>query len=183
MDIELFFDVPGAANPFQAARPIGLKIAQQLFELPFVPAGDVVLPDLTIPAADNRSLAHRNTYRDRFTLLLPSGQGFARAIMRTPRPPNAQFNQARIDKVPLWYYILQEAQEAHAGKLGWVGGTIVAGTLIRLLVLDEMSVWHYPQWEPMFGQDGNAYTLGHLLKWTRDNEQDVGFWADLRCPA
>lgn len=182
IDIELFFDVPGATNAFQVARPIGLTIAQQLFDLPFFGQGDVILPDLTIPSADNRSLAHRNIYRDRFTLLLPSGQQFANAMLRTPLMPNAQFQQAGIDKIPLWYYLLQESDEVHGGKLGWVGGTIVAGTLLRLLVLDEMSVWHQPSWQPIFGDDGDAYTLGHLAKWTRDSHNNIPFWPDLRCP-
>lgn len=181
MDFDHFLEVPGSTNASQTARPIGLKIAQQLFALPFVGPGNVTHPDLTIPAADNRSLIHRNIYRDRFTLLLPSGQQFAQAIMRSPLSPDNAFQQARLDKIPLFYYLLQEAQ-TKSGKLGWVGGTIVAGTIIRLLALDEMSVWHHPTWEPLYGADGNAYTLGHLAKWTADSHSNISFWSDLQCP-
>ncbi|MGB8529200.1 MAG: peroxidase family protein [Rhodoplanes sp.] len=181
IDLELFFDIPGSAKKFQPARRIGLKIAKQLFDLPFVGSGDTVLDDLTIKERDNKSLAHRNIYRDRFTLLLPSGQQVARAMGKSPLEPNKAFKDARIDKVPLWYYILQEG-EAHNGKLGWVGGTIVAAVLIRLLVEDRVSVWHHPEWKPVFGADAKPYTLGHLLKWTRENRGKIDFWGDLKCP-
>lgn len=181
MDCDLFFSVPGGGAP-QMARPIGTNIAQALFALPFVTpmtgsGGVVIRPD------EQKSLPHRNVFRDRFTFELPSGRQFADAIGKPFVPPNQTAAAQGITKTPLWYYILQEAEERHGGKLGWVGGTIVAGTLIRLLVVDEMSVWHRPQWKPKFGVAADdAFTLGHICRWVADNEPTIDFWDALRCP-
>lgn len=181
VDLDMFFSVPGAAAP-QMARPIGTKIAEPLFRLPFVsPMADP--PGLVIRPQDQVSLPHRNVIRDRFTFELASGRQFAAAVGKPRVPPNAAAVHEGITKAPLWYYILQEAEERHHGRLGWVGGTIVAGTLIRLLVLDDMSVWHHPNWTPKFGVGADGgYSLGHLSAWVAANRSTIDFWDALRCP-
>ncbi|MDJ0638599.1 MAG: heme peroxidase family protein [Paracoccaceae bacterium] len=47
-----------------------------------------------------------------------------------------------IDKTPLWYYILKEAEVTDGDTLGPLGSRIVAETLVGLIVEDDQSYWH-----------------------------------------
>ena len=183
IDPALFFTVPGAPPP-QTARPIGIKLAEELFDLPFARSTAAVMGEggLEIPAEELSSLAHRNIYRDRFTYELASGQQAAAAMHFTPIDRNQQTRDAGLDKIPLWYYCLQEAAEQGNGKLGQVGGTLVATVLLRLLRDDKGSVWHRHDWKPVFGAAGGGYSFGHMAAWVDDNRGKVSFWEDLICP-
>ena len=46
-------------------------------------------------------------------------------------------------QTPLWFYVLAEAEE-HDGKLGPVGGTLVAGTLLNILRREGSSIANNP---------------------------------------
>ena len=100
----------------------------------------------------------------------------------TPIDRNQQTRDAGLDKIPLWYYCLQEAAEQGNGKLGQVGGTLVATVLLRLLRDDKGSVWHRHDWKPVFGAAGGGYSFGHMAAWVDDNRGKVSFWEDLICP-
>jgi hypothetical protein len=69
--------------------------------------------------------------------------------------------------VPLWYYLLQEAEMLYKGeRLGPVGGRIVAEMLVGLLQRDPHSylsldaAWKPPPIAPMIGQ----FTIVDLLR-------------------
>ena len=131
------FDLPGNAK-FQKARPIGRKLAGSIFNLHFI-GEPLKIAGCALSLEDSRKLPHRNIFRDRMTLELASGQQMAR-LMHVPEiAAPKELTKHGITKTPLWYYCLQEA-ESHGGKLGPVGGTIVAGTLMRLLALDPESL-------------------------------------------
>ena len=113
---------------------------------------------------------------------LASGQQAAGALGFTPLDRDEATRTAGIDKIPLWYYCLQEAQESGTGKLGQVGGTIVATVLARLPVLGPTSIWHKPGWAPSFGAQNGEFSIGHMAKWVEDNHGDIDFWEELYCP-
>lgn len=140
LDWPYYFDL-GSDN-LQFCRNIDSLISETLFELPFVnrQQGGLV------------SLPERNMRRAR-TLQLPAGQDVAQAMGITPLT-NADMGVASIrglgNKVPLWYYILKEAEMLASGRhLGPVGGRIVAETLVALsevvqsmfLLPEEMADW------------------------------------------
>lgn len=185
IDFAYFFDGPdGAAH--QTARPIGTKLGTELFELP----DSIAMPKevegdngLVIPGKEVISLAHRNIYRDRFSFGLASGQQVAGALGLTPIDRNEATKMAGLDKIPLWYYCLQEAEERHEGKLGETGGTIVATVILRLLVEDPTSIWYNPDFSPkFFGAEKGKFSIGHMAKWVGDTREEIGFWKDLCCP-
>ena len=88
---------------------------------------------------------------------------------------------AGLDKIPLWYYCLQEAEETARGKLGQVGGRIVATVLMRLLKNDPNSIWHHPDFTPCFGNNGEDFGMGHVADFVDDEWGSVKFRDDLTC--
>ena len=58
-----------------------------------------------------------------------------------PIPTHQRVQNAGLTgHTPLWFYILAEAESGdgkEAGKLGKVGGSIVAGTIVNLLIKGE----------------------------------------------
>jgi hypothetical protein len=132
----------------QKARPVGTTVAASLFELPFVRHG-FTMPDgteVTLPQAQKLPL--RNILRDRFALHIANGQRLAGLLGHAPVPVPQTLADVGITKTPLWFYALQEADEA-GGKLDKVGGTIVASVLWRLLRCDESSYVHIDGFRPL----------------------------------
>ncbi len=107
------------------AKAIDTVLPQALKNLPFIGDG--------IP-----NLAARNMIRGQLTFLLPSGETVAKELGGTPIEKHPLIQQCGLEQTPLWFYVLAEA-EAAGGKLGQVGGQIVAGTLLRLILADETS--------------------------------------------
>ena len=74
------------------------------------------------------------------------------------------------DRMPLWYYILLEAQTRNAGlALGPVGGRIAAEVLIGLLFGDPSSYLRMrPAWRPTAGRFGaqadGTFAMTDLLR-------------------
>ena len=118
-------------------------MAPELLELPFVPADGV------------RSLATRNLLRGN-SFRLPAGEAVAQAMERPESEiehvmdrVRERSNDAITAGVPLWFYVLMEAEvigrgryggQADAGEgLGPVGARIVAEVLIGLIELDPRS--------------------------------------------
>jgi len=174
------FDFPGNAT-FQKARPIGRKMAGSIFILPFI--GDpLTIGHHTIDAEQARKLPLRNLLRDRFALELASGQQMARKMGVPEIPAPKELRDHGITKTPLWYYCLQEA-ESHGGKLGPVGGTIVATTLLRLLYLDPESVvcsaHDFTPWTELGASKDGNYSTGHMLKFVEENRSTIAHAGDL----
>ncbi len=109
-----------------------------------------------------KHLAVRNLLRG-YLLSIPTGQHIADA-MGVARLSSAELQQNNsqavndalaaggfLDRTPLWYYILKEAEvRADGNALGEVGGRIVAETLIGLLKADANSFIN-ASWTPASG--------------------------------
>jgi hypothetical protein len=158
------FDLPGNAK-FQRARPVSRKLAGSIFSLPFI-NDPLTIAGRPLSLEDSRKLPHRNIFRDRMTLELASGQQMARLMHVAEIPAPEELTDHGISKTPLWCYCLHEA-ESHGGKLGPVGGTIVAGTLLRLLALDPdsllCSAHDFQPWTTLGASKSGNFSLGHML--------------------
>jgi Animal haem peroxidase len=118
--------------PVNVHRRIDTFLADDLFQLPAVPfaiAGGPV------------TLAERNLIRGKH-YGLPDGQAVARRLGFRPltnRPIGLGLEWR--GRAPLWFYVLAEADVQQDGKrLGRVGGTIVADTIVGLLRRDPNSI-------------------------------------------
>lgn len=152
-----FFNLEGSSA--QLARPIDTFLDPQLFQLPFTPAGDEQLLPL------------RNLIRSERVYRVPHAGAVANALglpLDISTPADAQLAAAGISNVadaPLWFYVLGEADKA-GGKLGKIGGLLVAWTLLRLLRCDPHSYVNAPgSWKPVLkaGAPG-SFSMADLLK-------------------
>ncbi|MEZ4427148.1 MAG: peroxidase family protein [Nannocystaceae bacterium] len=154
VDWRRFFALQGSAP--QLARPIDTFLDAQLFQLPF--------------AADEPSLALRNLMRSTLTYRVASAEQ-ASAVLGLP----LTLSQAGTDQLklaglpgpygtPLWFYVLAEAA-ASGGKLGPIGGLLVAWTLLNMLRCDRSSYVHEATpWKPvMLVSSPGAFTMADLL--------------------
>lgn len=173
--------------PLNIAEQIDTKLPQELLQLsPKVKEGN----------KDGRasSLAALDLFRGR-RFGLPTGQAIAEKIygksgaglsakqigdlimLKEIRPEDETPEQAQKIKerlrdvfskeTPLWFYILAEAEIQNDGKLGDVGGRIVAETLIQLLYNSEHSILREKKWER--GEDfllegGETFGVADMLK-------------------
>ena len=178
IEMRMFFDVAGTKA--QRALPVGTRMAETLFELP----DNIVGEGLTwgnhhIPVEQAKKLGLRNILRDRTALQVASGQQMADKLGIDRLPTPKALEDHHIDKTPLWFYCLQEAEGK--GKLTGVGGSIVASVIIRLLKLDPESVWHVPDFEPWHGFGGKDCTMGSVMKWVEDHRDHTPQRKDLWC--
>ena len=82
-----------------------------------------------------------------------TGEEVATLIGETPLTPDKLgAGSAFTGKTPLWYYILKEAELEDKGKLGKVGSTIVAETMVGLIRFSDFSILAPPEWHPLFGR-------------------------------
>lgn len=112
----------------QRSRPINTRIVADL----------IALPETIVP--DTPNLAERNMIRGQHTFCLPTGEALAQACgwdVLDPHPDVADLGLT--GQTPLWFYILWEA-ECIGGKLGQLGGTLVAGTILNLMLRDPDSI-------------------------------------------
>jgi len=118
LDFDRFF-----GSTAQRARPIDTNIPAALLKLPEAVVGD-----------GEANLALRNMDRGQLTFDLPSGERMAEYMGFDPIDSDKRVVEAGLSgNTPLWYYILSEA-EHHSGKLGPVGGSLVAGVLLNLML-------------------------------------------------
>ena len=128
IEMRMYFDVAGTKA--QRALPVGTKMAATLFELPDNIVGDGLdWGGFHIPVEQAKKLGLRNILRDRTALQVASGQHMAAKLGLDPLHPPQALKDHHIDKIPLWFYCLQEAEEKGKGKLTGVGGSIVASVL------------------------------------------------------
>lgn len=164
---ENFLPFSNAADP-QTAMPIDTALA-----LPLLPKEEDIMA----------RLAQRNLLRG-YLLNLPTGQSVARAIggdaavlgrdaiLRAANPTDWQILQAYpflLERTPLWYYILIEAKHQKNGeRLGLVGSTIVAETIIGLIRQSQDSILQDPHWRSTLGagfpSDRTQLQLRHLIE-------------------
>ena len=143
IDWNLF--VPTRTRSAQSSYKIDGSLTHSLSLLP--------LPTTGIGPAN---LALRNLLRGQ-QLGLPSGQDVARAMGVTPLPDDqiligaatgdpsdqrsiTEISSAFAGSAPLWVYVLAEAGRNPSGRLGPVGGRLVAETVVGLLASDPTSI-------------------------------------------
>jgi hypothetical protein len=143
------------------ARPIGTALA------PPPGPGDAGVREWFAAAA-------RRTLRRGHQLGLPSGQAVAARLGATPLTPaelaraggpavrDAVVRGGFLERTPLWFYVLAEAEVRAGGRtLGEVGSRILAGTVVGLLRRDPTSYLHVAGWTPCAGvrlPDGTPIT-------------------------
>ena len=178
-DIEMaqFFDVRGSRA--QKALPVGTEMAETLFKLPDIIVGKPLnWGEFEIPVRQAKKLALRNILRDRTTMHLTSGQQAARHLGFDPLLAPQELRDHGIDKTPLWFYCLQEAQQLGVGRLTNVGGSVVASVIIRLLKLDPTSVLNTPDFQPWSGF-GRTFSMDNLMKYVEENRDAIPQRKDL----
>jgi hypothetical protein len=165
VDWRYFFEVDNSLQP-QKARKIDTWMAHEFFDLPFVPK----------QAKDRgeNSLAFRNLLRGTVSYSLPSGEAVAEAFGVKAIDLHEKVKAAGLTETPLWFYCLAEA-ESYGGKLGPVGGRIVAMTLLRILKEDPESYVNAPKpWKPyLFANEitkRDHYTMADVVKFVQKHE-------------
>jgi len=166
VDWHELFDTP-EGRQVQRADRLNTSMAPELLELPFVPADGV------------RSLATRNLLRGN-SFRLPAAEAVAQAMERPESEiehvmdrVRERSNDAITAGVPLWFYVLMEAEvigrgryggQADAGEgLGPVGARIVAEVLIGLIELDPRSyLGSNRNWRPDPAHDGVGKMLASV---------------------
>ena len=73
---------------------------------------------------------------------------------------------------PLWFYILREA-ELNGGRLGAVGGRIVAEVFHRAMEGSRTSIVREPHWRPSFGPDPDTFRMTDLLLFAFEGKADL----------
>jgi hypothetical protein len=164
----------GSSIPDHFARKIDTRLAPPLKAM--VNQGNNE-PDAQIKAI-LKSLARRNLLRG-YLLSLPTGQSVARKLGIKPLGPEElqqgnsdTLNQVLkehgfLDRTPLWFYILKEAEvKANGNSLGPVGSLIVCETIIGQLWHDPASYLNQAGgWDP---SKGARLLNGDLIVTMRD---------------
>jgi Animal haem peroxidase len=73
---------------------------------------------------------------------------------------------------PLWFYILREA-ELGGGRLGAVGGRIVAEVFHRAMEGSRISIVREPSWRPSLGPDRDTFRMVDLLLFAFEGKADL----------
>jgi hypothetical protein len=159
VDWSFFFESGDQAN-MQVARKIDSHLSLGTFHLPG--EADVM-----------RNLALRNLRRGK-RLGLPSGQRVARAMGIEPLTDDQLQIVGISDQfkgnAPLWFYVLKEAELLGQGKLGPVGGRIVAEVLLGLLKGDPFSYINVePNWTPRRGGlvEADDFAMPDLIRFVQ----------------
>jgi hypothetical protein len=146
--------------PDRFARRIDTRIAPPLGEM-FNAGEDPALSETVKGLL--KHLARRNLLRG-YRLAAPTGQAVATALGVEPltraelergssdRITGALERGGMVDRTPLWFYVLKEAEVREGGRtLGEVGSRIVAETLIGQVRQDPTSYVHRSGWGPAQG--------------------------------
>jgi hypothetical protein len=171
-----------APIPPDGLRNVAKRIDTLLVDpLDHLPAGTFAGREHNLAIDDiQRNLAFRNLTRANM-VRLASGQQMAHMFgaklltgaeilngdgtgvdLTAPDRLNQAQQDALVASTPLWFYILREA-EINGGKLGPVGGRIVAEVFHRTMEVSTYSIVRDPQWRPTFGPDSNTFRMVDLL--------------------
>lgn len=174
-----FFGTDAQPAP-NKARKIDTRVALSMGQLPGAPR--------TPPNSLFTVLSARNLVRG-LALRVPTGQYVAKRMKMTllseeqllsspvenPTPEQqAQHQRTKdllqssngllLEKTPLWYYVLKEAEVLHDGnQMGPVGGRIIAEVFMRLLAETEESFVNAEGWKPRFGVQGSEAELSFKI--------------------
>lgn len=133
-----------------------------------------------------RNLAFRNLTRATM-VRLATGQQMAKLLGATPLTAKqilngnggaalAGLSDEQLAEVsvntPLWFYVLREA-ELNDGKLGAVGGRIVAEVFHRAMEGSRTSIVRDPSWRPSLGQDRHTFRMTDLLLFAFEGKADL----------
>ena len=175
--------------PSDGLRNIAKRIDTLLVNpLDHLPAGTFGGREQDLATDDiQRNLAFRNLARANM-VRLASGQQMAElfgvtpltaaeiltgdgtgANLTAPDQLDQQQRDALVASTPLWFYILREA-ELNRGKLGAVGGRIVAEVFHRAMEVSTYSIVRDPQWRPTFGPDSTTFRMVNLLLFAFNND-------------
>jgi len=156
-------------------RPIDTHLTNPLATLPLGSFGARLDP--TRPPDIQRNLAFRNLLRARM-VGLATGQETAAHLQGlgldvTPLTPaqivgdvgglSDELRDELTTATPLWFYVLREA-ELNGGRLGAVGGRIVAETFHRAMEGSRISILRDPYFRPSLGPDAGTFRMTDLLK-------------------
>ncbi|TIC85771.1 peroxidase [Nocardioides sp. GY 10127] len=156
----------------QLAHPLG-RLPESTAEAQAIVSG--FPPDVA------RSLATLNLVRGK-RMGLPAGEDVARRMGLEPLGREQLYGDstltsaqvdALVDRTPLWFYCLKEADVLTGGtQLGPVGGRIVAEVLVGLLAGDPTSYLNVePTWTPTLpGRRSGQFTLSDLANVVLDAE-------------
>jgi hypothetical protein len=141
--------------------------------------------DSTVPPIQ-LNLAFRNLTRATM-VKLASGQQMARFLGVEPLTAEQILDGnggARLDALteeqkqvvatttPLWFYVLREAEFAN-GRLGAVGGRIVAEVFHRAMEGSRISIVRDPSWRPTLGPDRHTFRMVDLLLFAFEGKADL----------
>ncbi|MGH3625632.1 MAG: peroxidase family protein [Sciscionella sp.] len=178
-----------APEPPDGLRNVAKRIDTLLVNpLDHLPAGSFGGREQNLSTDDiQRNLAFRNLIRANM-VRLASGQQMAQlfgvkaltdteiltgdgtgANLTAEDQLNQEQQDALVASTPLWFYILREA-EINGGKLGAVGGRIVAEVFHRAMEVSTHSIVREPQWRPSFGQDSETFRMVDLLLFAFNND-------------
>lgn len=73
---------------------------------------------------------------------------------------------------PLWFYLLRES-ELGGGRLGPVGGRIVAEVFHRAIEGSRTSIVREPSWRPSPGPDSETFRMTDLLLFAFEGKADL----------
>jgi hypothetical protein len=136
--------------------------------------------------AIRRNLAFRNLTRATM-VNLASGQQMAGFLMVPPLTAEQirtgasgasldTLDEAQRDRLventPLWFYVLREA-ELNGGRLGAVGGRIVAEVFHRSIEGSRISILRQPSWRPTLGPDRDTFRMVDLLLFAFEGKEDL----------
>ena len=147
------------STPGRSARKIDTHLAPTLLDLPNEGEQPPDLDDRIKKLL--KQLARRNLRRG-YQLSLPTGQAMAQAFgvpalsqVEIGQNAGPDLTQALaeggfLERTPLWYYILKEAEVKEGGQhLGDLGSRIVAETVLGVLFSDPHSyLSERPHWDP-----------------------------------
>lgn len=162
INLSLFFG-KGA----QKSHLIQPKISSALYDIPFFQGQDRPI----FAQTPNGSSLPFITMTRGVRMELPSGENVARALGLDPMPFELGKikGMPEVSETPLWYYILNEAEEHSKledkpNTLGPVGSTIVGEVLIGLLQGDKTSyINQYPEWAPEWSEDFDMAKLIQMV--------------------
>ncbi|SDC16080.1 peroxidase family protein [Actinokineospora iranica] len=173
---------PAALDGGNVTKRIDSLLVDPLTQLP---AGTFDGRGTTFPAIQ-RNLAFRNLTRANM-VRLASGQQMARFFGVEPLtaeqilqgnqgadlgPLTDEQEAAITTATPLWFYILREAEFTN-GKLGAVGGRIVAEVFHRSMEGSRISIVREPSWRPTLGPDKNTFRMTDLLLFAFEGKADL----------
>lgn len=133
-----------------------------------------------------RNLAFRNLTRANM-VRLATGQQMAALLDATPLTAEqilegnagasltglSEEQRAEVSaNTPLWFYVLREA-EFNEGKLGAVGGRIVAEVFHRAMEGSRTSIVREPAWRPSLGPDRTTFRMTDLLLFAFEGKADL----------